>query len=240
MYLEGMPVQDINGEVIAQLRAEKLEEASEATVNRHMAWLRSFLRTACHSWEWIDKTPRVPMFRERFDDYRWLTKKEFKALAKHLPDYQRRCAQFAVSTGLRSGPIRSLTWQQVDMRRRVALIKISQSKNSKPLRVPLNDSALTVLRECKGASKKFVFTKDGDQVPREMVNRSWRRAVDAAELEGVRFHDLRHTWATWHAQGGTPLQLLKELGGWSSLQMVLRYAHHAPSDLDKWAKNVSI
>jgi integrase len=55
----------------------------------------------------------------------------------------------------------------------------------------------------------------------------------------VRWHDLRHTWASWHVQAGTPLAVLKELGGWASLDMVLRYAHLAPGHLADHAERIS-
>lgn len=51
-------------------------------------------------------------------------------------------------------------------------------------------------------------------------------------------HDLRHTFASWHAQDGTPPQVLKELGGWASLQMVDRYMHLAPSHLASFTNNI--
>lgn len=44
-------------------------------------------------------------------------------------------------------------------------------------------------------------------------------------------HDLRHTWASWHVQSGTGLQELQELGGWSTVDLVLRYAHLAADHL---------
>lgn len=53
-----------------------------------------------------------------------------------------------------------------------------------------------------------------------------------------RWHDLRHTWASWHVQNGTPLQVLKELGGWSDLTMVMRYAHLSSDHLSRYADNI--
>ena len=53
----------------------------------------------------------------------------------------------------------------------------------------------------------------------------WRKACETVGLKNFRWHDLRHTWASWHAQDGTPLHVLQELGGWESAEMVRRYAH---------------
>ena len=59
-----------------------------------------------------------------------------------------------------------------------------------------------------------------------------------AGIEAFRFHDLRHTWASWHVQSGTSLQELMELGGWKSYEMVLRYAHLAPEHLSAAAQRI--
>jgi len=60
----------------------------------------------------------------------------------------------------------------------------------------------------------------------------------AQGLPTLRFHDLRHTWASWHVQAGTPLPVLQALGGWASLAMVQRYAHLGQSHVADWAGNV--
>lgn len=59
----------------------------------------------------------------------------------------------------------------------------------------------------------------------------------AARVAPFRWHDLRHTWATWHVMGGTPLEVLKQLGGWADLRMVLKYAHLADSYVGSFANN---
>jgi hypothetical protein len=59
-----------------------------------------------------------------------------------------------------------------------------------------------------------------------------------AGLDDLRFHDLRHTWASWHVQAGTPLPVLQQLGGWASYQMVLRYAHLGRDHIAAYADNL--
>ncbi len=63
-------------------------------------------------------------------------------------------------------------------------------------------------------------------------------ALKRAGIENFRWHDLRHTWASWHVQSGTPLQVLQELGGWSSCEMVLRYAHLSAAHLADYAERL--
>jgi len=66
----------------------------------------------------------------------------------------------------------------------------------------------------------------------------WRKALERAGIENFTWHGLRHTWASWHVQNGTPLNVLQELGGWSSYEMVQRYAHLAPDHLSDYANKL--
>ncbi len=60
-----------------------------------------------------------------------------------------------------------------------------------------------------------------------------------AGIENFRWHDLRHTWASWLAQQGAPMNVLQELGGWESEEMVRRYAHLSKPQLLEHAELVS-
>ena len=82
-----------------------------------------------------------------------------------------------------------------------------------------------------------MFTYNGKPV--DKVNtRAWRQALRDADIENFQWHDLRHTWASWPVQNGTRLEVLKELGGWTDIKSVLRYAHLAPEHLADHAENI--
>ena len=72
----------------------------------------------------------------------------------------------------------------------------------------------------------------------DAVGSAWKRVLRGAGIEKFRFHDLRHTCASWHVMAGTGLQELMELGGWKSYEMVLRYAHLAPEHLSSAASRI--
>ena len=72
----------------------------------------------------------------------------------------------------------------------------------------------------------------------EAIGSAWKRSLKRAGIESFRFHDLRHTWASWHVMSGTNLQELMELGGWKSYEMVLRYAHLEPEHLSSAAARI--
>lgn len=73
---------------------------------------------------------------------------------------------------------------------------------------------------------------------RSDANTAWRAALRRAGIENFRFHDLRHTWASWLVQSGVPLSALQEMGGWESIEMVQRYAHLAPNHLTQHAMQI--
>ncbi|WP_414040733.1 tyrosine-type recombinase/integrase [Acidithiobacillus sp. M4-SHS-6] len=86
-----------------------------------------------------------------------------------------------------------------------------------------------VLRQT-GKHPERVFTYRRKPV-RQTNTRAWTKALEKANIRNFRWHDLRHTWASWHVQAGTPLERLQEMGGWESIEMVRRYAHLAPEHL---------
>ena len=109
------------------------------------------------------------------------------------------------------------------------VIQRQQSRSVLPL--PLNRDAVAVLEGERGKHPQFCFTFRGKPIRYELTNTAWQRAVRLARLGDLRFHDLRHTWASWHRQAGTSTDELKELGGWKSRTMVDRYAKFATDHL---------
>lgn len=133
-------------------------------------------------------------------------------------------AAFSLATGLRKSNVTGLEWSQVDLGRCMAWVHPDQSKNRRAIAVPLNKDAMRVLSVQIGHHSTHVFAFKGQTVVK-VSTAAWKKALKRAGIENFRWHDLRHTWASWHVQNGTPLNVLQELGGWESAQMVRRYAH---------------
>jgi integrase len=230
---------------ISKTKIEEIKQAklttgvSNATVNRVLAVLRAILNRAVKEWEWLDKAPHVRLLPEAERRVRWLKQEEARRLISELPEHLAAMMRFTLATGLRESNVTQLEWSQVDLQRRCAWIHADQAKAKKAITVPLNDQALSVLREQMGKNETFVFTYKGEPVGRAN-NHAWHKALKRAEIENFRWHDLRHTWASWHIQNGTPLHALQELGGWSESEMVQRYAHLSPLHLSAYANNVSV
>lgn len=241
-HLQGRNVQEISREVVEELRALKATEASEATADRHMERLRAILRKCRDDWQVIDTIPKVPMYRPRTGEPRWLTRVEFGRLCKKLPMHLKLAAQLAVQTGLRMRSQAQLEWSRVDLQARRAWVPGYQMKGGKrPLGLPLSSEAVRILRTLKraqGQGARYVHTWNGEPVD-DFNTKAFKDAVTAAAVAPFRWHDLRHTWASWHVQAGTSLHELMQLGGWSSMAMPLRYAHLAPDHLAAAAERLA-
>lgn len=238
-HLKSKRIVDIDAATIQAIRQAKTDEgASKATVNRHMATLSAVLHHA-HGKGWIDGLPKIPMHTEQNSRIRWITQEEALRLLEELPPHLAAMARFTLATGLRRANVTGLTWQQVDLQRAVAWIHADEMKARKALGIPLNDDARAVLIAQRGQHPTHVFHYQGAPVIRTGT-KAWEKACARAGIADFHWHDLRHTWASWHVMAGTPLHELKELGGWRSLDMVLRYAHLAPDHLAKSASNIRL
>jgi integrase len=236
-YLGDLMLDGISLDVIDRIKSEKLKVAAKSSVNRYLALIRSILLRARNDWEWIDRVPKVKMYKEGPARERSITAKQAEALLRELPAHQRDVVLFALATGLRQSNVVGLEWSHVNLEAAHAWIGANQSKNRKPIAVPLNATAVAVLRRQIGKHPEKVFTYA--KKPLGWANtRAWRKALKRAGIENFRWHDLRHTWASWHRQSGTPTHELQRLGGWRSSVMVERYAHLAPDHLAMAANRI--
>lgn len=238
-HLNDSLIDEINKTLIDKIKAAKKNGgASNGTVNRNLALIRSVLNMAKNEWEWLDSVPNIKLFPEPMIRIRWLSHGEADRLLSELPEHLKAMAKFSLATGLRESNVTGLQWSQLDMQRRCAWIHADQAKGKRSIAVPLNDDALFAIRGQIGKHETHVFTYKGNPVSRAN-NHAWNKAIKRAGLDGFKWHGLRHTWASWHIMNGTPLNVLKELGGWSDLTMVMRYAHLSSEHLNGYADNLS-
>jgi integrase len=237
-YLRGRLLDSIDRELIAAIGEAKARETSPATANRTLALIRAILRKAAYEWEWLDSAPRVTMYHEAKRRIRWITPEQAATLLAELPAHQRDLAEFGLATGLRQSNVVGLEWSQVDLQRGVAWIHPDQAKARKAIHVSLNSVALGILERQIGKHPSRVFTFRGKPI-RQVNTKAWQKAVKRAGIADFRWHDLRHTWASWLVQNGTPLNVVQEMGAWESEGMVRRYAHLAPAHLAAHAEIVA-
>lgn len=238
-FLNGLTLDRINRDVLDKVMAERMASGvSNTTVNRTMEVVRAVLRKAAYDWEWLDKAPRVRMLPEPKRRIRWITRDDAGTLIAALPKHLAAMARFALETGLRRANVTGLQWSQVDLARRTAWIHPDQAKARKAIAVPLSTAAVIVIREQLGKHATHVFSFRGKPV-RQVNTKAWRNALVKVGIEDFRWHDLRHTWASWHVQAGTPLHVLQELGGWECVEMVRKYAHLSSEHLAEYVDRMS-
>jgi integrase len=230
-YLSHLRLEDINKDKIEELASIKEKNGVKpSTVNRMLALIRAVLNKSHRDWEWIDRVPYIRMRKEDNCRTRWLTQEEANRLLKELPPHLRVMAKFTLATGLRASNVSNLKWQNVDIFRRHLIVEANENKNGKYLGIPLNQEAIDVLKQQMGKHPIYVFVYQQKPVT-QCSTRAWRNALERAGIKDFRWHDLRHTWASWHVQNGTSLQELCDMGGWANIEMVLRYAHLSKTQL---------
>lgn len=237
LYLGDLNLSQITGDVVWQVIQGEMKKGNKpATINRYLALIRSLLRMARDEWQWIDNMPKIRLLSGEVERDRWLTREEAERLIRACPDHLAALVRFALATGCRAREITGLEWCRVDLERKTAWL--DQTKNGTPRGVPLNADAVAVLQEQIGKHDRVCFTFKGRPIQWQVTNTAWLSALKRAGIEDLRFHDLRHTWASWHRQAGTSCDELKDLGGWKSRAMVDRYAKFATENLREAAARI--
>ena len=213
----------INPEMVERFKQMRLAKVCPGTVNRDLAVLRRMLNLAI-AWGYLRENPlRFFKFpKERNGRLRYLTREEFERLVEACPDWLKPIVTIAVNTGMRQGEIVRLTWSDVDLENGFAAV--NDPKNGIPRKVPLNETARAAFEEVKqGSSSIKAFPVSQDWVQHEFA-----RIVKVAGIVDFKFHDLRHTCASWLVMAGVEILKVKEVLDHKDIRMTLRYAHLSP------------
>lgn len=247
-FLKGSPLTEITRENIIKIRTALTRHTypaaggvptalTHATINRDLAVLRSILKRCAGDWKMLEACPTVPLFRLDKVDPLWISRDQAHALLGKLPPHSRDMAMVALATGMRRSNVTGMEWSRIDLARRTYYVPASNAKGRKKgITVPLNSDAIAILEQWQGKHARYVFCFRKRAPIRQVATAAWRRIVKEVGLEGVTFHSMRHSWASWHVQGATPLKMLQELGGWATLEMPMRYAHLDPGHLAQYAE----
>ena len=213
-----------------------MEKVKNSTINRELEVVRHILNLAKNEWIEIDSVSMIRMLKESTPRVRLLTIEESKRLLGQLPDHLRPAVQYALAIGCRKGEILNLEWRRVDLHRKVAWLEAGTTRNDDARGIPLNGDAVQALRKVRKDNFYYVFTYRGNKM--NTIGKAYKNALKRANIKDFTFHDLRHTWASWHVMAGTPLYELMTLGGWKTIDCVQRYAHLAPEHLAKAASRI--
>jgi integrase len=217
---------------------KKPKPLSQASVNRELCRIKHMFGKAVE-WGYLEKNPaeRIKQQREypRAADY--LSRDEIRAVTAACEGVLKTILTVAIHTGLRRGELLSLSWQDIDLERRVLTVR--DSKNHETRYVPLCQEATDALgehrlwqtREVGGiASHVFVNPRSGE--PYQNLRRGFATVLKRAGItRHFTFHGLRHTAASQMVMAGLPLQTVGAILGHRTAQMTLRYAHLSPGYL---------
>jgi integrase len=218
------------------------EGAAVATINRELVNLSSALSWAVKK-GMLEKKPIFRMPNPHNERERFITKEEARRLISFCHHRIDLIVQTALFTGMRLGEILKMEWSWIDQQNRMINIPPTATKTGKGRHVPISDDMQLVLEEARKRKVKrcsYIFHLSGKARPGWTITTRWRSAAAKAGLKGLRFHDLRHTAASWLVMGGEDLHTVATILGHSSLDMTRRYAHLAPGHLRKAIKNVDV
>ncbi|MGR0171322.1 tyrosine-type recombinase/integrase [Pseudomonas aeruginosa] len=174
------------------------------------------------------------MRSERQSANEWRAQRKHELLpdlyALKFTDHLKPLVLLAINTGMRRGETFNLKWGDVDLKNKMVTVEGGGAKSGQTRHLPLNLEAFEALREWKEQQKGeggYVFPgKGGKRL--DNVKKSWVTLLVSAKIDGFRWHDLRHTFASKLVMAGVPLNTVRELLGHSDISMTLRYAHLAP------------
>lgn len=220
----------IHANQIEQYKRLRRERVSLASVNRELALLKHMLHKAV-DWGYTKANPAqtVRLFKEPPGRLRYLLQEERELLLQECRGMLYAIVVTALETGMRKGEMQNLTWKGVDFERRT--ITLVRTKNKEIRTLPISDILLPVLQriylERRGAC---VFSKD-DGKPYGNWRRSFETACRKAGIEDFRFHDLRHTFASYLVMAGVDIRTVQELMGHKDIKMTMRYSHLSKAHL---------
>lgn len=213
----------------------KPRKLANGTQNRYLSTIRRILILAKQS-KWISDYPHLAPKNEPKKNIRWITQEDARRLLPNISgEWMREVCEFALLTGARANEILSLTWDKVDLARANAWVTNDLAKSGYARSMPLNSEAVRLLIQRRAKGTEFCFTRETGKRVWQVDKRMLDRAALQIGIPPLKFHDLRHTWASWHVQSGTPLMVLKELGGWETIEMVQKYAHLSSGHLAEYA-----
>lgn len=212
-------INELTNADVARYVARRRAKVAGSTINRELTILRAMLNYAKNAWDhttpkinWASHWRQEPPARDRF-----LSREEYERLLSVAHEDLRPIIIFAVTTGLRRENILRLQWSEIDLEAKVLRVKV---KGNKRHVVELRGDAFTVLAAMPHR-KGPVFETTG-------FRNRWDRAVEDAGLTDTRFHDLRHTFASWALLAGASLVAIKDALAHSDISVTTRYAHIRP------------
>jgi excisionase family DNA binding protein len=203
------------------------EKVSKTTVNRGLQILKRMFNLAI-DWGYIFENPsrKVKLFSEKDNlKERILSHEEEARLLETSPEHLRPIIIVALNSGMRRGEILGLRWTHLDFEKRT--LKVERSKSGRPRFIDMNHTLFELLRELrmKNPGSDYIFSNPQTGKPFVEIGKAFRTACRRSGVKGMRFHDLRHTFASRLIEAGTDIITVRDLLGHSSVKLTERYTH---------------
>jgi len=147
-------------------------------------------------------------------------------------DYMKPMVIASLNTGIRQGSLFKLLWNDIDFEEKILTVRPSAEKSGKLIRIPMNPTLTKTLQTWRdqtgGDENGLVFPSPKTGAIIDNCKRAWASVLKAADIKNLRWHDMRHDFASQLVMKGVDLNTVRELLGHSDLKMTLRYAHLAP------------
>jgi len=227
---------------ISDFVTDRLNVASAGTVQKEFNCVKHILRLAHEEWNLIPENPAKTLTLKSLriklppGRVRYLHPDELLTLLEACPEWLRPIVMLGVATGLRRGSILQLRWPQYDERRRMLIIE--KTKNGERVIVHLNEIGLLGLLMAAAHFGRGQIGKVFLDVTEDMVSMAFRRAREKAGIEDFKFHDLRHTNASWLRMTGADIHTIAIMLGHKDIRMSMRYSHLSDDFLAGSAKQL--
>ena len=211
-------------------KSKRLAKAGPATVNRELACLRHMFNKAIE-WGYVATNPMkgVRLLKEPPGRVRFLQPEEVQRLLQNCAPHVRSIVITALHTGMRRSEILNLRWKDIDFSAKT--ITVENTKNNERRVIPINDVLHYALNiSPRHIRSDFVFCA-GDGRPFANVQKGFKAALRRAGIEDFRFHDLRHTFASYLVMSGVDLRTVQELLGHKTMRMTMKYSHLSKAHL---------
>jgi len=199
-----------------------------ATINRYVAAISVVFSYACREYGLqVNPVRKIPSLPENNERTRFLSEAErirlFSSCRASHWDKLYLIVLLAITTGARKGELTQLRWNDIDFERRTAYV--STTKNGQPKVLPLTESVIKELQLFNKNDSSLIFASKVKEEVAYCFTKPWKRALEDAEIKDFRFHDLRHSCASYLAQSGASLLEIADVLGHKQISVTKRYAH---------------
>lgn len=235
---KGKRLHEITPWLIEKFKLKRKEEVKPATINRELAVLSSIFSRAIE-WGKLAEHPmkggRVKKFREESFKERILSEEEEKRLLDACSGWFKDFVVMAVDTGMRLSELINLRREDVDLKNGV--VRVRNTKSGRDRKIALTDRVISILKKIERCDEdnEYIFPHGKGEML-WAVRSAFLRACKRANLQGLRFHDLRHTFATRLVTAGIDLVTVQRLLGHQNIQMTMRYSHPGSEEIRRAVK----